>query len=331
MQELEDANPPPTLAGSKTQDATPPKQPTEDTPLELPERGPQECAADHIINPKALEYYGYTDESMLPLSKDRAMELFARDVPVYLIYRNNTEALAFEPEEILEHDGLFGVTREDWAAVKADIPPRDLEQKLRDSTKDTFVIYHLNNDQRERMFQNYEDLVEAPAIDQYHPVYIGELPAAGETGATLENLFQTFNLTRPADYTFHSLSVSDIVALKQNGVISYHYCDSAGFQQLQNFVPQENYLRNAEMAVEDDYGMIDGIINNGPRQPTVAELESQVKAGQPISLLDLANAAQAEARAKKPSILERLKKPVEQQEPSKPKQQRQRNDAERSI
>ena len=331
VQELEDANPPPTLAGSKTQDATPPKQPTEDTPLELPERGSQECAADHIINPKALEYYGYTDESMLPLSKDRAMELFARDVPVYLIYRNNTEALAFEPEEILEHDGLFGVTREDWAAVKADIPPRDLEQKLRDSTKDTFVIYHLNNDQRERMFQNYEDLVEAPVIEQYHPVYIGELSVAGETGATLENLFQTFNLTRPADYTFHSLSVSDIVALKQNGVISYHYCDSAGFQQLQNFAPQENYLRNAEMAVEDDYGMIDGIINNGPRQPTVAELESQVKAGQPISLLDLANAAQAEARAKKPSILERLKKPVEQQEPSKPKQQRQRNDAERSI
>ena len=114
-------------------------------------------------------------------------------------------------------------------------------------------------------------------------------------------------------------------------MISYHYCDSAGFQQLQNFAPQENYLRNAEMAVEDDYGMIDGIINNGSRQPTVAELESQVKAGQPISLLDLANAAQAEARAKKPSILERLKKPVEQQEPSKPKQQRQRNDAERSI
>ena len=311
VQELEDANPPPTLAGSKTQDATPPKQPTEDTPLELPERGPQECAADHIINPKALEYYGYTDESMLPLSKDRAMELFARDVPVYLIYRNNTEALAFEPEEILEHDGLFGVTREDWAAVKADIPPRELEQKLRDSTKDTFVIYHLNNDQRERMFQNYEDLVEAPAIDQYHPVYIGELPAAGETGATLENLFQTFNLTRPADYTFHSLSVSDIVALKQAGAVSFHYCDSAGFSEVPAFMKPENYLKNAEMAMEDDYGMIDGIINNGPKQPTVAELEQQAASGQPISLMDLAEAIhreQAQERTeKRPSVLAQLK------------------------
>ncbi len=83
--------------------------------------------------------------------------------------------------------------------------------------------------------------------------------------------------------------------------------------------------------MEDDYGMIDGIINNGPKQPTVAELEAQVKAGQPISLLDLANAVQAESRAKRPSILERLQKPVEPQEPTKPKQQRQRDDAERSI
>ena len=330
--ELLDANQPPTAPANDEHEEVPADPPaTASVPREVPERGPQTCAADHIINPKALEYFGYTDESMLPLSKDRAMELFARDVPVYLIYSNNTEALAFEPEEILEHDGLFGVTREDWEAVKSDIPPRDLEQKLRDSTKDAFVIYHLNNDQRERMFQNYEDLVDNPSIEQYHPVYIGELPAAGETGATLESLFQTFNLTRPADYTYHSMSVSDIVALKQNGVVSYHYCDSAGFQQLQNFAPTENYLKNAEMAMEDDYGMIDGIINNGPKQPTVAELEAQVKAGQPISLLDLANAVQAESRAKRPSILERLQKPVEPQEPTKPKQQRQRDDAERSI
>ena len=83
--------------------------------------------------------------------------------------------------------------------------------------------------------------------------------------------------------------------------------------------------------MEDDYGMIDGIINNGPKQPTVAELEAQVKAGQPISLTDLANAVQAERREKKPSILERLKKPLEPQETNKPKQQRQRNDAERGI
>lgn len=332
VKDLLEANPPPNAPANDALEEAPAEQPAPDSmPREKPERGPQACAPDHIINPKALEFFGYTDESMLPLSKDRAMELFARDVPIYLIYRDNTEALAFEPEEILEHDGLFGVTREDWEAVKADIPPRDIQRRFLDDPRDGFVIYQLNGDQREFMFLEYDRLEEPPTMSQYHPVYIGVLTAPSmETGAQLEALFQTFNMDRPADYTTHSMSPSDIVALKRNGVVSYHYCDSVGFQQLQNFAPPENYLKNAEMAMEDDYGMIDGIINNGPKQPTVAELEAQVKAGQPISLTDLANAVQAERR-EKPSILERLKKPLEPQETNKPKQQRQRNDAERGI
>ena len=75
-------------------------------------------------------------------------------------------------------------------------------------------------------------------------------------------------MDHPADFKGHSLSVSDIVALKQNGVVSCHYVDSIGFRELPNFLKPENYLKNAEMAMEDDYGMIDGIINNGPKDPT---------------------------------------------------------------
>lgn len=65
----------------------------------------------------------------------------------------------------------------------------------------------------------------------------------------------------------------------------------------------ENYLKAAEMSLEDDYGMIDGIINNG-QKPTVSDLEQQVKSGQSIFLMDLAGAIQ---REKKPSVLKRLK------------------------
>lgn len=72
----------------------------------------------------------------------------------------------------------------------------------------------------------------------------------------------------------------------------------------------ENYLKNAEMAMEDDYGMLDGIINNGPKA-TVAELEQQSKSGQPISLMDLAAAVKREQKddrkEKRPSVLEQLK------------------------
>ena len=77
------------------------------------------------------------------------------------------------------------------------------------------------------------------------------------------------------------MSVSDIVAIKRDGKVSCHYCDSFGFEQIPGFLP-DNPLKNAEMAVEDDYGMIDGIINNGPKEPTVAQLEQQARSGQPI-------------------------------------------------
>lgn len=78
-----------------------------------------------------------------------------------------------------------------------------------------------------------------------------------------------FNTAHPQDFTGHSLSVSDIVVLRQQGAVSSHYVDSVGFAQLPAFLP-DNYLKNAEMSMEDDYGMIDGIINNGPKeQPEV--------------------------------------------------------------
>lgn len=95
-----------------------------------------------------------------------------------------------------------------------------------------------------------------------------------------------------------------------------HYVDSWGFKELPNFLPADYYLKNAEMAMEDDYGMIDGIINNGPKH-TVAELEERAKNGKPISLMELAEAVHREKQQEqqprreeskeKPSILAKLK------------------------
>lgn len=151
-------------------------------------------------------------------------------------------------------------------------------------------------------FMGLKSLSRPPLPDNYDTVYTGPIVRTQNQTATLENLFEIFNRNRPADFTGHSLSVSDIVALKQNGVVSYHYCDSVGFQELPGFM-SKNYLKAAEMSLEDDYGMIDGIINNG-QKPTLSDLEQQVKNGQSISLMDLAEAAQ---REKKPSVLKKLK------------------------
>ena len=103
--------------------------------------------------------------------------------------------------------------------------------------------------------------------ENYDLVYTAPLEPCKSPQATVEQLYHQFNNDHPADYHHPSMSVSDIVAIKQDGKVSCHYCDSVGFTQIPGFLP-ENPLKNAEMAVEDDYGMIDGIINNGAKEPT---------------------------------------------------------------
>ena len=155
----------------------------------------------------------------------------------------------------------------------------------------------------------------------YELAYTAPLP----DGATLDTLWDTFNTAHPADYLRPSMSVSDIVAIRKDGVLSCHYVDRLAFTELHGFLQPENYLKSAEMAMEDDYNMVDGIINNGTKQPTVAELEEQAKSGQSISLLDLAEAVQREQEEKrqkttpekKPSILAKIRKPLPAKEEQK--------------
>ena len=105
-------------------------------------------------------------------------------------------------------------------------------------------------------------------FDHYEVVYIAPLEPFINLNAMLEGIYTKFNIQHPEDFRGHSLSVSDIVALKQSGVVSCHYVDSFGFAEFPGFMKPENYLKNAEMAMEDDYGMIDGIINNGKAPAT---------------------------------------------------------------
>lgn len=126
------------------------------------------------------------------------------------------------------------------------------------------------------------DLVEKyglkPEEQYYEAVYNAPLEPYQNLAAMLEGLFTKFNISRPEDFHGHSMSVSDIVAIRQNGMISCHYVDSFGFKELPNFLKPENYLRNAEMALEDDYGMVDGIINNGKAADTPPSIEDRLKA-----------------------------------------------------
>ena len=313
LKDLQEANALPLGAGEQITGAV--AVPTDAADNMLPELEQAVPMPDPTLTVDDMRSYGYLDSDMLPLSKDRAVELLEHDITVYMLHPGNTEEMVFEAEDIIKHDGMFGVTRPDWDAVKGHIPPRDVEQRFLNSPTDSMAIYQLRRDAPvELRFANLGSLAAPPDPANYEAVYTREVYPDDDTGRILENFYYIFNDERPGDFVGHSLSVSDIVALKQDGKVSYHYCDSMGFQELPAFQKPENYLKAAEMSMEDDYGMIDGIINNGPKQPTVADLEAQVKAGMSISLMDLAEAAH---REKKKSVLEQLKSQPAQERPHK--------------
>jgi antirestriction protein len=133
----------------------------------------------------------------------------------------------------------------------------------------TYEIYQLKDspDRRDYAFEPLDRLHEQGRtvdMQNYDKVYSGTL----SPGENLESIYTRFNIDHPQDFTGHSLSVSDVVVIHQNGQDTAHYCDSFGFTQVPEFLQPDNYLKNAEMAVEDDYGMIDGIINNGEKEVT---------------------------------------------------------------
>jgi antirestriction protein ArdC len=318
LKDLQEANEPPLGAGEQITGTV--VAPTDAADNMLPELEQTVPMPDPTLTVDDMRSYGYLDSDMLPLSKDRAVELLEHDITVYMLYPDNAEEMVFEAEDIIKHDGMFGITRPDWDAVKGHIPPRDVEQRFLNSPTDSMAIYQLRRDAPvELRFASLGSLPAPPDPANYEAIYTREVYPDDDTGRILENFYYIFNDERPGDFVGHSLSVSDIVALKQDGKVSYHYCDSMGFQELPAFQKPENYLKAAEMSMEDDYGMIDGIINNGPKQPTVADLEAQVKAGMSISLMDLAAAAHRERDAgeRKPSVLEQLKNQPVQERPHK--------------
>lgn len=298
------------------------QQATETAAAQLPDA--QEQALDEYPMPDPaltqddLEKCGYLDDDLLPLSKERAYELMERDLTVYIVQEGENPAMAFDTADLDAHDGIFAVSREEWAeSPEFDklVKDRMVHQEEREQAFLTyegncFAIYQVSRyDPQNVRFMNLDWLQSHNlAVDRnnYDLIYTAPLNGSGSSMEQLEKLYEQFNLQKPVDFHSPSMSVSDIVAIKQDGKVSCHYCDSVGFTEISGFL-LDNPRKNAEMAVEDDYGMIDGIINNGPKEPTVAQLEQQARSGQPISLMDLAAAAHREDRDKKKSVMEQLK------------------------
>ena len=298
------------------------QQTAEATATQLPDAQEQSLdeypMPDSEVSVSDMQEYGYFYDGMLPVTRERALELDAAGLTVYVLHEDNTESMVFDTEEIMEHGGLFGVEHEEWEqspqfhekVLERQDRQLEREQAFLAHEGSCFAIYQVSRDDPQNVrFMNLDWLQSHNlAVDRsnYDLIYTAPLNGSGSTMEQLETLYEQFNLKKPVDFHSPSLSVSDIVAIKQDGKVSCHYCDSVGFTEIPGFLP-DNPLKNAEMMMEDDYGMIDGIINNGPKEPTVAQLEQQARSGQPISLMDLAEAVHREERDKKKSVMEQLK------------------------
>lgn len=150
---------------------------------------------------------------------------------------------------------------------------KELDKLLTDNPSNSYAVFQLiDNEETQDYFWLTTKQMESSGLevkrDHYGMVYAGTLMNCEnkQVPEVLNDLYYRFNADRPDDFCGHSMSISDVVAVKLNGEVSVHYVDRWGWTELQGFL-DENPLKNAEVLLEDDYGMIDGILNNGKRDP----------------------------------------------------------------
>ena len=123
----------------------------------------------------------------------------------------------------------------------------DIPQKFLNAGCDVYMVMQLRHDEKilDERFASMRELNrrgKTPDPEHYEVTYYADLPAMWQdvpNNEVLEELFQMFNLSRPQDFEGHSLSVSDVIALKRNGEVSVHYVDSIGFKDLQGFLDKQ--------------------------------------------------------------------------------------------
>lgn len=225
---------------------------------------------DRRIGLWEMHAYGYSGEEMLPLTKERAQELSDCGVAVHLLFRDGSEKIAAGGEQLISHEGIFGVTTDDWEEEKRRISAREdaversgnKEQQLLFGSTGRYGIYQLKDAPGLDLFrfEGTASLMKKGITDEsydsirpenYRLVYVGELfGLEGETQQEkLNEIYVTFNVFHPADFAGHSLSVSDIVVLHENGGNRAYYVDSYG-----GFTELPCYARGISEQVSEEMG-----------------------------------------------------------------------------
>ena len=226
---------------------------------------------DPMIGLSEMREYGYTWNEMLPLTQEKVLELFDHDLPVYLLHNDGSETTVEDRKQITEHEGIFGIEKGDWEnerklrSMQAELSDNEInkEGKLLYGSADKFGIYQLKHNPElvHLRFEGTESLrrmgitkdnFDAIKPENYELIYVGELSELQEQteGEMLEAIYEKFNIDHPEDYRGHSLSVSYIVVLHQNGKNSAHFVDSFGFTGLSDFMQTLEGVKEQEAEID---------------------------------------------------------------------------------
>ena len=207
---------------------------------------------DPSITVSDMQDYGYTWDGMLPLKEEAALHLYEKeDMQIFLLHEDGSESIPDSTADIKAHaekGGIFGIHKEDWnalteyRAMKEELAAGALEKEMHllYGKGDAFGIYQLKDGagMRDYHFEPYDRLQAAGLsveATNYDLIYTAELTP----GTSLEDIYTRFNIDHPKDFKGHSLSVSDIVVLHQNGENTAHYVDSIGYREVPEFLREQ--------------------------------------------------------------------------------------------
>ena len=267
---------------------------------------------DPEIGLSEMEEYGYTWKEMLPLTKGTALELFDHDLPVYLLHEDGSETSAGDRKQITEHEGIFGIEKSDWENEKdlrtmqeeLDESRANREAQLLYGSTDKYGIYQLkdNPELRDFHFAGTKELLKRGILsddfkeiqpENYNLIYVGELSEFSKDfiglearEETLGDLYVKFNTDHPEDFKGHSLSVSDIVVLHENGENSAHFVDSIGFAEVPAFMREleGGKEQEEEIAGNATFGQEQESIEDGDEIIDLGDEKDQVLAEMKQSL-----------------------------------------------
>ena len=226
---------------------------------------------DPMIGLSEMREYGYTWKEMYPLTQEKALELFDHDFPVSLLHNDGSETTVEDRKQITEHEGIFGIEKADWEnekklrSMQTELSDNEInkEAQLLYGSSGKYGIYQLKREPElnHLRFEGTESLkrmgitkdnFDAIIPENYELIYVGELSELQEQtqGKTLEAIYEKFNIDHPEDYRGHSLSVSDIVVLHQNGENSAHFVDSFGFTGLPDFMQTLEGVKEQEAEID---------------------------------------------------------------------------------